>query len=142
MEMTELDSRTPAENGAWLHLKHPKTGALMWDGDKPCRVLVRGAESRTAIKATSALLRKRKTVDIADIEENAARNIAMVAPLIVAFENMTRDGKPMVVPGDAEFFLGLNMPLGTGNPDQVAIIDQINDFSRLRMDAQGNALPS
>lgn len=139
MEMTNFDARAAAERGAWLQIKHPTTGESMTDDGKPCRVRVLGMQSRTAVAIAAASLRARngQPLEIADIEGNNARNVSDAAQLILGFENMTRDGKPMTR-DDAEWFLGLNLPSGGRGK---SFLEQVNDFSQAQGADLGNELP-
>ena len=56
MDFTQYDSRAAAENGAWLHMRNPATGELLYDDGKPCMVKVQGSESRKVIKAMGAAI--------------------------------------------------------------------------------------
>lgn len=72
MDFTKLDTKKPAERGAFLHLKHPAMGHLLydtedpmspWDGisDEPEKVgvTVRGTESETVKDEARALAKQR-----------------------------------------------------------------------------------
>ena len=139
VDFTQLDSRAAAENGAWLHLRHPATGELMMDGDKPCMVQVRGMESRSAIKAASDAVRKRKPGDtLADIEANHAKNIESASALIMAFDGVSRGPKPATVPDDVDWFLSLGIPVGNAAPEQRTFAEQVNAFAIDRANFLGN----
>lgn len=95
MDFSALNTKVPAEKGAFLHLKHPALGTLLWDGEgadrKKVGVYVRGIESKTVqdrIKRT-----QKEKLDGVDGAEEAGR--AFAVSLIVSFDGVERDGKPL-----------------------------------------------
>ena len=111
MDLKLLDTKTPAENGADLHLRHPVMGHLLYntkaknvdangklttdaEGDaKPIIVMVRGTESpsvRARLKEVNAddLLR-RKISKALDVGEDFAHS------LVIGFKNLTIDGRDL-----------------------------------------------
>lgn len=141
MDFTEYNSRAAAENGAWLHLRHPATNELMMDGDKPCMVKVMGLESKSAMAAMSKQLRDKKaTPSTSDLEGRHEQNAKSAKPLIMAFDNVSRGDKPCLVPDDVDWFLSLGIPVGPRNPDQRTFSEQVNDFASDRANYLGNGL--
>ena len=113
MDFTKLDSREASETAIPYHLRHQGNGDLIWDGDKPCRVLVRGAAGRAFQKEMRKKARddmkKPKDKDDADSLEAFQESMIRAATnCIVGFENIERDGKPAKVPDDVKWFLDLN----------------------------------
>lgn len=139
MDFTQYDSRAAAENGAWLHMRNPATGELLYDDGKPCMVKVQGSESRKVIKAMGAALKVRKPTVLADIEDNVAQNMADVRAQVMAFDNIDRGSKPAVVPDDVDWFLGLGIPVGMpAAASQFSFAEQIAEFARDRTSYLGN----
>ena len=68
MDFSQFDSRAAADEGRDLHLKHPVTGEDLYDGEKPCIVIVRGSEGR-AVQEEMAKLRSAKVQDAEDGED-------------------------------------------------------------------------
>lgn len=117
MDFNKFDSRSRAEAGAPMQILDPITGEPIMDGDKPCRVIVRGVAS----KSMQAKLREKQKAAMANKpkegEEDEARVMDDVhrqlcegaAPFIVGFENVNKGDKPATV-DDVEWFLDLSFP--------------------------------
>lgn len=143
MDFTQFDSRAAAENGAWLHLRHPATNDLLFGEDgQPSMVKVMGLESKSAIAEMSRQLRDKKAVvSASDLEARHIQNVKSAKTLIMAFENCTGLlGKPLTAPDDVEWFLGLGIPVGGPNPDQRTFAEQVNAFAADRSNYLGNGL--
>jgi len=166
MDISKFDSRTRAEAGAPMQIKDPISKEPIMDGDKPCRVIVRG----TASKSMQAKMREKQKALMAKKpkkgkdDEDEARVMEDVhqqlcegaAPFIVGFENMEREGRPMTL-DDVEWFLDLSFPeMGVkedehGNPvlekDGTPVFEmknepfakQIGDFAGRQANFLGNA---
>ena len=96
MDFNALNTKDAAENGAFLHLKHPSLGHLLyntddplapWDGigDEPQKVgvMVRGTESKTVKEQARAFARDRMTspVEAARRKNNALDHIPTEAEI-------------------------------------------------------------
>lgn len=142
MDFTKLDSRAAAEIGAPLHILHPVTGEPMQDDGKPCRVILRGTESRHAQQVARALNKAKRAAaekegddDDRALEDMHADLVKMAAPLVVGFENVNRGDKPATAE-DAEWFLGLNLFSSPGNPP--SFLEQVMTFAANRANFLGN----
>jgi len=151
MDISNFDARTAANDEQRMHLRHPATGELLYDGDdlgKPCVVLVRGTESRDVQKKLRALNQskmkgsKNETDRIlADTHEELARTMV---PLIVGFENIDRGGKPLeATPADIEWFLnlqliGLQRDGDDDKADDLSFLGQVAKFASDRENYLGN----
>ena len=120
MDFNKYNSRAHAETGSPMQIMDPWTGEPMMDGDKPCRVIVRGTASKSVqanmrAKQKAAIMSKKAKGDAADDEE--ARVMEDVhnqlcegaAPFIVGFENVMNGAKPATAE-DAMWFLDLTFP--------------------------------
>lgn len=121
MDFTSFDSRSVADEGRPLHLRHPATGALLWDDDgpadpdkpdegreRPCLVYVLGAEGRIAQGVFREVGKLEKLPDGATQEDYHARLCITARQLIVGFENIERGDRPATV-SDTDWFLALNI---------------------------------
>lgn len=120
MDFTKFDSRAKAEAGTAMDILDAWSGEPIMDGDKPCRVIVRGTASKTMqakmrAKAKAAMQSKKDKGDKDDDDE--ARVMEDIhnqlcegaAPFIVGFENVSKGDKPATA-DDAEWFLDLTFP--------------------------------
>ena len=147
MDFAKLDTKTPAENGAFLHLRHPSLGHLLYNG-KGCDehndwkdkkkdaskvgVIVRGVESESVqnhakkldaqrIKNTNG---KRKAPGgevertAEEIEQEA---LDFCVSLVVGFVGFEKDGKEIVADENTKyaFFTSSNN-----------LIEQVVDFAK------------
>ena len=144
MDFSKFDSRAQAEIGTPMQIMDPWTGEPMMDGDKPCRVIVRG----TASKSMQAKMREKQKLAMAKKKPKDGDDDARVmedvhnqlcegaAPFIVGFENVAKGDKPATAM-DAEWFLDLTFPeMGVkededGNPvldkDGAAMFEMTNN---------------
>lgn len=144
MDFGKFDSRAAAEQGRDLQLKHPAAGELIFDGDAPCIVVVRGTESRDAQKAL-AKIRKIKMqadgegseTDEISLEDMHSRLVETATPLVVGFKNINRGDKPAKAPDDIEWFL--NLQLINGVEGEKSFVEQVVDFATKRANFLGNA---
>lgn len=153
MDFGQFDSRKASETPRALHLKHPGTGKLLYDGldakgnpdeTKPCRVLVLGIEGETGQSAILESQRARmkqerpagEPVTISNVHEQIVKEIA---PLIVGFENVNRGSKAASAPADVEWFL--NLQIVNGNRAQLSFAEQVRTFAtdRAAILGEGNA---
>lgn len=142
MDFSTFDSRAAAELGRELHIKHPATGEPIYDGDKPCVVIVRGTESR---KAQAALSKVRKAkmdgeeenLSAATIEDMHAKLVETAKPLVVGFKNINRGDEPAKAPKDVDWFL--NLQLINGIEGEQSFVEQIVAFATKRSNFLGNA---
>lgn len=137
MDFSQFDSVAAAEKGAKMALKHPATGKPMMDGDKPCAVIVRGAESDTAQEAIR-VAQKARAADESSAETLADYHEKMVESalsLIIGFENVHRGDNP-VTSKDARWFLNLNRLNGQDGEESFA--EQVNKFAVKRVNFLGN----
>jgi hypothetical protein len=119
MDFAALDTKKAAEKGAFLHLKHPALGNLLWDGEgddrKPIGVYVRGMESRTVQDTLKRIEADRLK------GESDGDDLSFVASLIIGFTGAERDGKPLTAE-DAKWFFGLS----------VGFVEQVVSFAKDR----------
>lgn len=87
MDFSNLNTRAPAEVGAFCHFRHPATGRQMMDDGKPVGAMVRGLESKSVTDAVKASSKAGLTGEDA--------GMTMAAALIISFVNVERDGKPL-----------------------------------------------
>jgi len=116
MDFSKFDSRAQAEIGTPMQILDQWTSEPMMDGDKPCRVIVRGTASKTMQgrmrdKQRAAMSRKGKDKDEeARVMEDVHNQLCeSAAPFIVGFENVSRGDRPATAE-DAEWFLDLSFP--------------------------------
>lgn len=118
MDFSQFDNRGPAETGQRLELVNPtvRDGKPLMSGDAPCVVVVRGSTARSV----QAEMRKRQKAKLTGKASDKARVMEDVhadlceaaAPLIVAFENVERDGRALTTsPDDVRWFLDLTFPI-------------------------------
>lgn len=118
MDFSVFDNRGPAEAGQRLELRDPLNGEIIMSGDNVCAVIVRGMTSRSV----QADLRKRKKarmaaakdkIDEAQVTEDGHNDLCDgAAPLIVGFEHVERDGRPLTTSAeDIRWFLDLTFPV-------------------------------
>jgi hypothetical protein len=119
MDFNNYNSRAAAETGQPMQIMDPWTGAPIMDGDKPCRVIVRGTASKSMqaklrAKQKAAMMAKKAKGKDDDDEARVMEDIhnqlcEAAAPFIVGFENVTKGDKPATAE-DAEWFLDLTFP--------------------------------
>lgn len=121
MDFSKFDNRGPAETGQRLELKDPtvRDGEPLLDGKKPCAVIVRGSTARSVqmemrkrqkAKMTAA---KNSKAEEARVMEDVHSDLCDAAlPLIVGFDGVERDGRPLTTdPDDIKWFLDLTFPI-------------------------------
>jgi hypothetical protein len=119
MDFNKFDSRAKAEAGSPMQILDAWTGDPMMDGNKPCRVILRGtasasmqAKMRAAQKA--AMMSKKARGKDADDEARVMEDVhnqlcEAAAPFIMGFENVNNGDKPATA-ADAMWFLNLTFP--------------------------------
>lgn len=138
MDFNELDSRTAADEGRWMHVIHPATGEPMYDGEGPCEVLCRGSEGREVqrevakMRAASVALQdaKDESADEQTMAELHDKLAKAVTPFVVGFRNINNGDKPAKAPKDVSWFLDLNMV--NGQRGEFSFAEQIARFATRR----------
>jgi hypothetical protein len=119
MDFNKFDSRAIAEAGSPMQILDSWTDEPMMDGDKPCRVILRGtasasmqAKMRAAQKA-AMMSKKSKGKDAKDdarvMEDVHNQMVEAAAAFIMGFENVNNGDKPATA-ADAVWFLNLTFP--------------------------------
>lgn len=116
MDFSKFDNRTAAETGQRLELRDPSTpdGDVLKTGSEPCVVIVRGATAKSVqlaarARAKTKMRKENETRVMEDIHDDLC---AAAQPLIVGFENVERDGKPLTSDiDDIKWFLNLTFPV-------------------------------
>lgn len=122
MDFSVFDNRGPAEAGQRLELLDPtvRDGEPLLSGKKPCVVIVRGSTarsvqemSRARLKQKMAKAKKKGDEEDARVLEDVHAELCDTAfPLIVGFEGIERDGKPLTASADdVRWFLDLTFPI-------------------------------
>ena len=120
MDFRSFDTRAHAEAGSPMQILDPWTNEPLMDGDKPCRVIVRGTASKTmqakmrAKQKAAMMSKKAKSGKEEDEEARVLEDVHNqlcegAAPFIVGFENVSKGDKPATAE-DAEWFLDLTFP--------------------------------
>lgn len=129
MDFNKFDSRTRAESGAPMDILDPITNEPIMDGDKPCRVIVRGVASRAiqakmrAKQKAAMMSKKAKGKSGEDEEARVMEDLHNdlcegAGPYIVGFENVSHGEKPATVE-DVDWFLDLSFPeMGVKEDDE------------------------
>lgn len=106
--LANLDTETPQESGAWLHLTDPRTGLPAYideKEEKPCRVKLKGWQSdlgkSLVVKSRNKMMReavkqgkKQDEITLEDLKENAESDSETLAQLALDWENILgQDGK-------------------------------------------------
>lgn len=122
MEFSDFNARDAAEKGAWLHLRNPVNGAPLLDGDDPCRVMVRGTESRS-------------------VQSGFAKMVKLTVPeqakmLTMAVEFVEVNGEP-ITPENSHLLYGLQVPNGQSGEQSFA--EQVVGFALKRANYLPNA---
>lgn len=119
MDFNKFNTRAIAETGTPMQIVDPWTGEAMMDGDKPCRVIVRGTASKSMqakmrAKLKASIMSKKAKGDDAEEEARVMEDVhnqlcETAAPFIVGFENVM-NGDKLATAEDAEWFLDLTFP--------------------------------
>lgn len=93
MDLKNLDYRAAQSNGAFLHLRHPATGDLMWEGAEvegnEVGVYVKGVEDPKAQR----LARIIQADNFKNDRERENAGLDYAYHLVCGFKNLTRDGE-------------------------------------------------
>ena len=119
MDFNKFDSRAKAETGSPMQIVDEYTGEPMMDGDKPCRVILRGTASASmqakmrAVQKAAMMSKKAKGEDAEEdarvMEDVHDQMCEAAAPFIMGFENVNNGDKPATAE-DAIWFLNLTFP--------------------------------
>lgn len=144
LNLATLNTRSAANEGAWLHLDHPQTGEPLYadeERSKPCRIRLLGADSdqfkRLANKLSSermskAMSRRGKlTVQMDRVEED---KLDVLCECTVLCENLAW--------GDAPVLAEDKQALRRMYQDAGWIADQVDDFMNERANFLGNGSTS
>lgn len=120
MDFSKKNARKAAETIIPVQMRDPD-GTPIFDGGKPCNVLIRGfssGEVQNAIREENraALKAKPKEDGLGGLEELHAALSASAKRLIVGFENIDRGDKPATL-ADVDWFLALNLSSIARAPD-------------------------
>lgn len=135
MDLTSLDSRTAADEGRPLHLKHPVTGEPMMDGENPSVVYVLGAEGKMAQQIAREVIAMPKLTDAA-AEDLHERLCASAERLITGFSGLYRAGRPLNM-ADVTWFLRLQIANPLGSTRGLSFVEQVLNFSGSRAEYLG-----
>src|SRR5262245_56859275 len=106
-DLANIDPASAADKGAWLHLKDPYSGELMYLDDdqptpsQPIRIKLAGQDSTLRKWAEEAELDRRLdkaqrnnklTIKSKDVKE---RGLKLLAAVTLEFENLIWEGKPL-----------------------------------------------
>jgi len=147
MEFANLDTKTPAEAGSFLHLRHPSLGHLLYNGDgcdkhnqwidikKPAEkvgVIVRGIESESVQNLAKSISANRmknangkrkgpggEVNQTLEEEEQEATDFCV--SMVINFVGINRDGKPLEANDE-------NKRAFFGSSDD--LIKQVADFAK------------
>ena len=113
LDISAIDVRSGANEGAWLHISHPKTSKLLYADDDctvPIRVKVRGLESDAVREVRESARRANlaaKQGEVAVSLEELDKLIRLA--LIVDIEGLGDNGRPFgSTNADKERFLKLS----------------------------------
>lgn len=146
MDFTNFDAVKAATGGAWMHVKHPASGNLLYgtgadgtkDVDKPCRIKVLGSEAPSAQTTLRKLQKARARDDQAKIKSQTEihQELCDIAtPLITEFENIDRGDRAATVDDIAWF---LNLQITNGQADEKSFAEQTVEFAFKRASFLGN----
>lgn len=108
---SDLDLAAASTRGADCHIEHPFTGEPLYydagDGDmKPIVIRVLGQDSRefrAAVSSADATMRKKRGLSL---DETERRAVELLSSLVVRWEGIEWDGKPLeCTPENVEMFL-------------------------------------
>lgn len=105
MNFDKLNTVSGADKGAWLHLKHPALGHLLYTGEgadedgrlkvkekaSKVRVYVQGMES----EAVQNVVREAQKNQLKSEGDEEADGFAIGCALVTEFEGIERDGEPL-----------------------------------------------
>lgn len=105
MDFNKLNTVDGADKGAWLHLKHPALGHLLYTGEgadddgrlvkkgqaKPVRVFVQGMES----EAVQNIVREYQKKNLSSESDKEEEGFVIGCALVTDFDGINKDGEPM-----------------------------------------------
>ena len=98
MDFSNFNTVDGSEEGRFLHLRHPSTNALLYEGEGDNRIKVgiwlRGIESKTVLEAINADKRR------ATKGEDADEEFATVSALVIRFQGLHRGKKELTTGKD------------------------------------------
>lgn len=147
MDFNTFDSCAAGDKGAWLHLRNPRNGELIYadpgENKLPCRVKVLGIEGETGQtlvdqhrKEMRKPVEKKADDQVSITDEEHEALIKRNSPLITDFENINRGDRLAKAPEDVHWFLGLQRVVGG---DFKTFMEQVQEFSLRRDNFLGNA---
>jgi len=103
MDLSTLNTKKPAEDGAWLHLCYPYKTQLMYepgedgkpDETRPCRVKLRGMESETVQDVLQRLNKSKMSGRKQDERKAEADGLKFAAAMVIKFENLHNGVEPL-----------------------------------------------
>lgn len=140
MDFNQFDTRSTSDEGRDLHLKHPVSGELLYDGDLPCIAVVLGSEGRK-VQEKMADLRRAKVIDDTPFDkltryERHERAAVVAKHLVAGFKNISRGEKSATAPDDVEWLLDLQVADESAR-NEASFAEQITDFSTRRANFLG-----
>lgn len=108
MDLTSLNVTTKAEQGAFLHLRHPVSGSLLWEGDgredsdrvglsllgADSKVFRRAQQKKATDRLNAAQKNRNKQVQI-DAEELDSDAIGLLALVTTGVQHLQVDERPV-----------------------------------------------
>ncbi len=147
MDFSKFDNRGPAETGQRLELLDPSMidGEPLLSGNKKCAVIVRGSTARSVQVAMRNRQKAKMTAskngksEEARIMEDVHEDLCdAAAPLIVGFENIEREGRPLAAePDDIKWFLDLTFPIMGVKEDEYGE-PLLNDSGKVQFEMRNN----
>ena len=98
MKISEIDTKSKANHGAWLHLRNPVTEELLYapDGTTPIRVKVHGMECDAVKQARIKRDRANMSRDLEKLITQEEFGDSVLEALIIEFEGLEDDdGTPL-----------------------------------------------
>lgn len=93
LDLATLSTAAPSEEGRWLEVRHPITGAVMQHEDgRTLRIRVRGIDSSTFSRLKEAKLRRLFVEGLPAEEDPHKRDAAALADLLVGWEALVWKG--------------------------------------------------
>ena len=130
-DLSALATKRGANEGAWMHLKHPTTGEPLFLDEaqkKPTRVRVRGIECTAVRKLRERAERKNSQARGQIVVTDTELGMQVLKALIVDFENAEYEGSALTnTEKDKETFLNISDDFG----------EQVLDFSSDRANFLG-----
>lgn len=144
MDISKINTKNPAEQGAFLHLRHPVLEHLMyvegkgvdengkWDGNgeepKPVGVTVKGSEAPSLKKYL--LASRKRSVKSRDFDQEE-EGLKFMCKAVISFHGLTKDGADL----DASSVDDVRMFF----EQSANLIEQVTAFSSEALNFFGNA---